>query len=91
MKNEIKGAIIMLTKNNTENILDKEDFYSSLEQNLPAFFTRRESVKHLGGLFTAKSLSNIDSANNGAPKQLMGKKIVYEKYSFIQWLRNYFR
>ncbi len=72
------------------NGLDKEYLYHTLGKNLPPFFTRREIVKYLGGLFSAKTLSNIDSANNGAPKQLMGKKVVYEKDSFIQWLRNYF-
>ena len=68
----------------------REIFFSKLEQALPAVFSREEAARHLGGILRAKTLSNIDANGNGpVVKVRIGKKIGYEKHSFIRWLRQY--
>jgi hypothetical protein len=53
-------------------------------------FTRQEIAKYLGGILTARTLKNIDSQGRGPEVgQRVGKKFAYEKYSFIEWFKNY--
>ena len=67
-----------------------ESFFEKLKETLPPVFTREEAVKHLGGLFHRKTLGNIDIRGEGPNVRVrIGKKVAYERESFIQWLRNY--
>lgn len=64
--------------------------FAQLEAALPPIFTREEAAKHMGGLFKAKTLNNIDSRGDGPTIRVrVGKKVAYERHSFVQWLRNY--
>jgi hypothetical protein len=57
---------------------------------LPLLIARQEASRLLGGLFTPESLRNLDSINKGPQVKIrFGKKIAYEKNSFIHWLKNY--
>lgn len=62
----------------------------AIEQSLPPFFSRDEAAKHLSGILTKKSLANLDSSGHGIPDRVkIGKRIVYERSSFMNWLRDY--
>lgn len=64
-------------------------FLDDLQKLLPPLFTRETASKMTGGIFTPKTLSNFDAAGNGPRRKIrVGKKIVYAKDDFIEWLRN---
>jgi len=47
-------------------------------------------VSKSGGLFHRKTLGNIDVRGEGPQVRVrIGKKVAYERDSFIQWLRDY--
>jgi hypothetical protein len=60
----------------------------SLRRELPPTFTRATAVKMLGGLFTAGTLANLDCRSEGPGGSLIGRKMVYERESFIAWLES---
>ena len=65
-------------------------FFTNLKSALPSVFTREEAAKHLGGLLSAKTLNNIDYMGEGPEVRVrVGKKIGYERETFVQWLRQY--
>ena len=67
---------------------DDQDFFSGLRDSLPPVFTRKFASEITGGLFSAKALSNMDSAGRGPSRKVMsGKTILYEKEDFIDWLK----
>jgi hypothetical protein len=70
--------------------LYSEIAFDHLERVMPPVFTRQEASRFLGGLFTPESLRNLDCSLKGPQvKHRIGKKICYEKDSFLSWLRNY--
>lgn len=68
--------------NTTDSIIE------SLRADLPAVFTRAKAEELLGGIISAGSLANADSAGEG-PEGLfyMGRKAAYRKEAFLEWLR----
>lgn len=74
------------------SLLGTEAFFTALTQELPPVFSRETASRLMGGILTPKTLSNIDGLGNGpSVKVRLGKKIGYEKHSFIEWLRNKLR
>lgn len=68
----------------------KETFFAKLSDALPPVFSREEAARHLGGILKAKTLANIDFLGEGpSVKVRIGKKVGYEKNTFIEWLQNY--
>ncbi len=64
---------------------------SSLRDSLPAVFTREEAARQLGGLLSAKTLANMDAHGTGPTlKQRIGKKVAYERETFLSWLKSRF-
>ncbi len=64
-------------------------FFDRLHDELPPVFTREFAAEKTGNIFSAKTLSNIDSSGTGpSVKVRIGKKVGYERESFIQWLKN---
>jgi hypothetical protein len=62
----------------------------NLKENLPPLFTRKEACQHLGGLFKPNTLKNIDYQGLGPKcKQRVGRKVLYTRDNFIEWLNNY--
>jgi hypothetical protein len=58
----------------------------SLRRELPPTFTRATAAKMTGGLFTAGTLANLDYRGEGPGGSLIGRKMVYERESFVAWL-----
>ena len=58
----------------------------SLRRELPPTFTRATAAKMTGGLFTAGTLANLDCHGKGPGGSLIGRKMVYERESFVSWL-----
>lgn len=64
---------------------------TSLRDSLPAVFTREEAAKNLGCLLSAKTLANYDAQGLGPwVKQRIGKKVVYDRKTFLAWLESRF-
>jgi hypothetical protein len=69
---------------------ERNDFFDGLEKNMPEIFSRQEASKLIGNILSSDTLRNLDSKKLG-PKMTkqIGKKVCYEKRSFIEWLKNY--
>lgn len=67
-------------------------FITSLGESLPPIFDRETASKSLAGMLTSKSLSNADMQGKGPKlKMKLGKKIVYERGAFLDWLQEKFQ
>jgi hypothetical protein len=65
-------------------------FFDQLEKNLPPVFSREEASRLLGRIISVGHFRNLDCQNRGPTvKVRLGKKICYERDSFIRWLRSY--
>ena len=65
-----------------------EIFLDQLRKELPPVFTREFASEKIGRIFSAKSMSNADALGIGpSVKVRIGKKVGYERDSFLQWLR----
>jgi len=58
-----------------------------LREELPPIITRARAVQALGGAFCKGSLANRDSKGNGIKRSLLGKKVVYTRDDFLEWLQ----
>lgn len=65
-----------------------DNLISKISESLPPVFTRKVASENLGGLIGPRSLANID---HSATKFKVGKKILYERESFIEWLKNHYQ
>jgi hypothetical protein len=64
-------------------------FFDALEKELPPILSRKQVCEKTGGLFSVKTLANFDYMHKGPGKKLrLGRKVGYERRSFIEWLRN---
>ena len=67
--------------------LQGADFFDVLKDELPPIFTRETAAARIGGLFSARTLSNLDAAGKGPRKTRIGKKVCYGREDFLMWLR----
>jgi hypothetical protein len=69
-------------------MISTDSIIESLRADLPTVFTRAKAEELLGGIISAGSLANADSAGEG-PEGLfyMGRKAAYRKEAFLEWLR----
>jgi hypothetical protein len=66
------------------------EVFHKLELSMPEIFTREEASRLTGRLVTPNTLRNLDSRKKGPGVSFKaGKKVMYEKTQFINWLRNY--
>ena len=88
----VNGQILTIYYLNMERIMETavESIFTKIGQSLPPVFTRDVAVKSLGGLIQAKTLSNIDNRGEGPMSKVrIGKKVLYEREDFIDWLKKY--
>jgi len=68
-----------------------DDFFKELRRCLPPVFTRETASKMIGGIFAPRTLSNLDAEGKGpSKKRHVGKKVVYERDDFVDWLERQF-
>jgi hypothetical protein len=68
--------------------MENEQFWQSLERNLPNVFPRKAVPNLTGGFLSAGTMGNLDSQGKGpAVKVRVGKYVGYEKVSFLTWLK----
>jgi hypothetical protein len=71
---------------------NNEILLSIMRKELQPIFCRQDLVKYVGGIFKPKTLKNMDSKGTGPGIAVrVGKKIAYEKESFIDWFRKYIK
>lgn len=77
----------VITQNSiTEEALDT--FFSHLSEQLPPVFDRKTISNKLGSILSVKTLSNADSNGTGPKIKIkLGKRVVYERDDFIEWLK----
>ena len=57
-----------------------------MRETLPAAFGRTAVDQLLPGVLSSKTLANLDSAGEGPEYFKHGKKVIYERDSFLAWL-----
>ncbi len=68
--------------------IGSRQFFNAIQNELPPVFTRQTASRAIGGLMSPKTLSNLDSLNQGPPVKVhIGNRIGYERESFIEWLK----
>ena len=67
---------------NESRILLKEH----LTKTLPPVVARHKIDECLGGVFSEKYLANLDSSGNGPRRFKFGRKAVYLREDFVEWL-----
>ncbi len=68
------------------NSVGSRGFFTAIEQALPPVFSRKKAEKVLGGLISAKTLSNLDALRTGPHRIWLGSKIGYKREEFMLWL-----
>jgi hypothetical protein len=58
-----------------------------LEKELPPIITRAQAVQAMGGAYSKGGLANRDSKGTGIKRSLLGKKVVYTREDFLEWLQ----
>jgi hypothetical protein len=57
---------------------------------MPSIFSRQAASQLIGNIISSGTFRNLDSKKQGPSKKIIiGKKVCYEKKSFIDWLKNY--
>jgi len=70
----------------------EEDFFEKLKAELPPIFARKEVSRLTGGLVAPGTMANADSLGLGPSKRMRtGRHVVYERDSFVAWLRGRIR
>lgn len=69
-----------------------EKLLETLRKELPPVFTRKVAEAAIGGLVSAKTLSNCDSLGKGpSSRVIIGNKVGYERDVFLAWLKERLR
>ncbi|WP_285906416.1 hypothetical protein [Pseudodesulfovibrio pelocollis] len=64
----------------------KDRVLAALKEKLPPLFCRRRVEELTGGLLTVCNLIKLDKEGLGPQSFKMGRKVGYEKESFLLWL-----
>lgn len=65
-----------------------DDFFAHLAETMPCFITRKDIAKYLGSYISVGYLANLDSERKGPDRRRIGRKVVYERSAFIDWLKS---
>lgn len=65
--------------------IDPQIIMEALRSALPPVFSRSSLTKLTGGLINQRTIANLQSKNQGPPSFQYGKKIAFERDSFISW------
>ncbi len=75
--------------------VDLQELLEKLRENLlrelPPIFARKDIEKLLPGVISPRTLENLDSLGKGPKGIINGKKILYTREEFVDWLINYLR
>ena len=67
--------------------IGSKKFFDDLRRELPPVFTRETASRALGGMFSPKTLANLDALRKGpTAKHHAGNKVFYERDDFLAWL-----
>ena len=61
----------------------------ALREELPAVFGRTAIEKLIPGTYTEKTLANMATKGIGPPCFKQGRKVMYERESFMDWFEAY--
>lgn len=66
--------------------MKESNIIGNLREKLPVAFGRTEVEKLLPGFISSKTLANLSSYGEGPRSYHHGRKVVYEKEDFLNWL-----
>jgi hypothetical protein len=66
-------------------------FIEQLRKELPPVFGRPAISKILPGVIDPKTLANLASLGEGPPYQMVRRRCVYDRESFLDWLQEQVR
>lgn len=68
---------------------DIEAIIEKLRAELPFLFTRKEIVRHLGGVIAEGTLANLAVMKKGPPSFRSRRHVVYERDKFLKWFADW--
>ena len=71
--------------------IDFEELKKELLNHLPPIFARKEVPQLLGNAIDDRTLANLQCRGMGPPSISNGKKSLFEKSSFVEWLIEYLK
>ena len=69
--------------------MDVKEITRALAPTLPMVFARTAVPRLMPGVISAGHLANLNSQKRGPDYVRVGKQVLYEKESFLQWLEGY--
>lgn len=63
--------------------------FEKLRQELPHSFSRRDIPRFFGGALHVRTLANLESQGKGPKKYTSGRKVIYLRDEFLEWLAGY--
>ena len=70
---------------------EKTNLIEKLKQSLPQVFGRTAIEELMPGLINPKTLANLSSIGQGPQTFKQGRKVFYERDSFLEWLEKRIR
>lgn len=61
-------------------------YFADILPQLPKLLTRHDIATHFGSLISPRYLANLDSAKKGPRRTRIGRKVVYMREDFVDWL-----
>lgn len=69
--------------------MDRQQLLKTLERDLPPSFSRTSVPNFMPGLISSGHLANLSGRGQGPDFIRVGKQVMFEKYSFLEWLDKY--
>lgn len=73
-----------------KKVVPSQAVLEAIEKNLPEFFPRAAVTKLTNGLLSSKTLTNMNHHKKGPVVHYMGRKAVYMRNEFMEWLTEYY-
>lgn len=65
----------------------QKEWFTQLEETLPAVIARVDIPKHFSGLVTVGRMATLDCKGRGPKSFKLGRKVAYTRGALIEWLR----
>lgn len=65
----------------------KKEWFTHLEETLPAVVARVDIPKYFSGLVTVGRMATLDCEGRGPKSFKLGRKVAYTRGALIEWLR----
>lgn len=73
-----------------KKVITSQVVLDAIAKGLPEFFPRAAVTKLTNGLLSSKTLTNLNHHKQGPTPHYVGRKAVYMRDEFMEWLTDYY-